>query len=99
MLPFDDKVSPEIIQREFSLSKNAFKRAVGHLLKEGRIGDQRQKDLSEMKNIPAGQIVKRLQGDRKTEWKTGCAAMRHSPFEIYPAPARWRSAVRFLIFF
>ena len=37
VLPFDDKVSPEIIQREFSLSKNAFKRAVGHLLKEGRI--------------------------------------------------------------
>jgi predicted RNA-binding protein (virulence factor B family) len=37
VLPFDDKVSPEIIQTEFSLSKNAFKRAVGHLLKEGRI--------------------------------------------------------------
>ena len=37
VLPFDDKVPPEIIRREFSLSKNAFKRAVGHLLKEGRI--------------------------------------------------------------
>ena len=37
VLPFDDKVSPEIIRREFSLSKNAFKRAVGHLLKEGKI--------------------------------------------------------------
>ncbi len=36
VLPFDDKVSPEIIQREFGLSKNAFKRAVGHLMKEGR---------------------------------------------------------------
>jgi predicted RNA-binding protein (virulence factor B family) len=37
VLPFDDKVSPEIIRREFGLSKNAFKRAVGHLLKTGRI--------------------------------------------------------------
>ena len=37
VLPFNDKVSPEIIQREFGLSKNAFKRAVGRLLKEGRI--------------------------------------------------------------
>lgn len=36
-LPFDDKASPEIIQREFGLSKNAFKRAVGHLLKENKI--------------------------------------------------------------
>ncbi len=36
-LPFNDKVSPEIIREEFSLSKNAFKRAVGHLLKEGKI--------------------------------------------------------------
>lgn len=37
VLPFTDKASPEVIKREFSLSKNAFKRAVGHLLKEGRI--------------------------------------------------------------
>lgn len=37
VLPFNDKVSPEVIKREFGLSKNAFKRAVGHLLKEGRI--------------------------------------------------------------
>ena len=36
VLPFDDRVSPEIIQREFHLSKNAFKRAVGHLMKEGK---------------------------------------------------------------
>jgi predicted RNA-binding protein (virulence factor B family) len=43
VLPFDDKVSPEIIKREFGLSKNAFKRAVGHLMKQGlvRIGDRR----------------------------------------------------------
>lgn len=37
VLPFNDKVSPEIIQREFKMSKNAFKRAVGKLYKEGRI--------------------------------------------------------------
>lgn len=37
VLPFNDRVSPEIIQREFGLSKNAFKRGVGRLLKEGRI--------------------------------------------------------------
>lgn len=37
VLPFNDKASPEVIRREFSLSKNAFKRAVGQLLKEGRI--------------------------------------------------------------
>ena len=37
VLPFDDKASPEVIQREFGLSKNAFKRAVGHLLKEDKI--------------------------------------------------------------
>ena len=37
VLPFDDKVSPEIIKREFGLSKAAFKRAVGHLLKDKKI--------------------------------------------------------------
>jgi len=37
VLPFTDKAKPEIIQREFQMSKNAFKRAVGRLLKEGKI--------------------------------------------------------------
>lgn len=37
VLPFDDKASPEVIKREFGLSKNAFKHAVGHLLKEGKV--------------------------------------------------------------
>ena len=36
-LPFNDKAAPELIKQEFGLSKNAFKRAVGRLLKEGRI--------------------------------------------------------------
>lgn len=34
VLPFNDKASPEVIKRETQLSKNAFKRAVGHLYKE-----------------------------------------------------------------
>lgn len=37
VLPFDDRVSPEIIKREFGLSKNAFKRAVGRLMKQGKV--------------------------------------------------------------
>lgn len=37
VLPFDDRVSPEVIQREFGLSKAAFKRAVGRLMKEGQV--------------------------------------------------------------
>lgn len=37
VLPFNDKVSPEIIKRETCMSKNEFKRAVGNLLKAGRI--------------------------------------------------------------
>ena len=37
VLPFDDKASTEVIKRDFGLSKNAFKRAIGHLLKEGKI--------------------------------------------------------------
>ena len=36
-LPFHDKTSPEIIKREFKISKAAFKRAIGRLLKEGKI--------------------------------------------------------------
>ena len=36
-LPFTDKAAPMIIEREFGLSKNAFKRAVGRLLKAGKI--------------------------------------------------------------
>lgn len=37
VLPFTDKADPDIIKREFHLSKNAFKRAVGHLLKDGKV--------------------------------------------------------------
>ena len=36
-LPFNDKASPEVIRRETQMSKNEFKRAVGSLLKSGKI--------------------------------------------------------------
>lgn len=36
-LPYHDKTDKETIQKEFNLSKNAFKRAVGRLLKEKKI--------------------------------------------------------------
>ncbi len=36
-LPFTDKADPEKIRTEMGMSKNEFKRAVGHLLKEGKI--------------------------------------------------------------
>lgn len=37
VLPFTEKASPAVIDRELGMSKAAFKRAVGRLLKEGRI--------------------------------------------------------------
>ena len=42
VLPFNDRVEPEIIRREFNLSKNAFKRAVGHLLKRRKSRSKRR---------------------------------------------------------
>ena len=36
-LPFNDKAAPEVIKHETGMSKNEFKRAIGRLLKEGRI--------------------------------------------------------------
>lgn len=36
-LPFTDKADPELIKDEFQMSKNAFKRAVGRLLKENKV--------------------------------------------------------------
>ena len=37
VMPFTDRTAPLVIQKEFGLSKNAFKRAVGRLMKEGKI--------------------------------------------------------------
>lgn len=36
-LPFNDKAAPEVIKHETGMSKNEFKRAVGNLLKAGKI--------------------------------------------------------------
>jgi hypothetical protein len=36
-LPFHDKSDPEVIKEQFHMSKNAFKRAIGRLMKEGLI--------------------------------------------------------------
>ncbi|MDE7323469.1 MAG: S1 RNA-binding domain-containing protein [Lachnospiraceae bacterium] len=37
VLPFSDKANPAVIKRETGMSKNEFKRAVGNLLKNGKI--------------------------------------------------------------
>lgn len=47
VLPFGEKVSPEIITREFGMSKAAFKRAIGRLYKQGKVelGENRIKKV------------------------------------------------------
>ena len=37
VLPYNDKASPDIIERDFHMSKAAFKRAVGRLYKSRKI--------------------------------------------------------------
>ena len=37
VLPFTDKADPEMIKSKCHMSKNAFKRAIGHLMKEGAV--------------------------------------------------------------
>lgn len=37
VLPFTDRANPEVIKRETQMSKNEFKRAIGKLLKNGKI--------------------------------------------------------------
>ena len=36
-IPFTDKASPEVISEAMDMSKNEFKRAIGNLLKAGKI--------------------------------------------------------------
>ena len=36
-MPYSDKTASEIIKDKFGFSKAAFKRAVGHLMKEGKV--------------------------------------------------------------
>ncbi len=46
-MPYTDKTSPEVIKAKFNLSKAAFKRALGHLLKENKI--EQKGDLTVLK--------------------------------------------------
>ena len=39
-MPYSDATSPEVIRDKFGISKGAFKRALGHLLKAGRIEER-----------------------------------------------------------
>ena len=59
VLPFTDKADPQIILREFHMSKNAFKRAVGRLLKEGKVRITEKT----IERVEAGK------GDSKGAWK------------------------------
>jgi len=36
-MPYWDKSAPDIIQKKFQMSKGAFKRALGHLMKAGKV--------------------------------------------------------------
>lgn len=36
-LPYHDKSAPDAVKKKFHMSKNAFKRSIGHLLKDGKI--------------------------------------------------------------
>lgn len=39
-MPYSDESSPEVIRDKFQISKAAFKRALGHLMKEGKIEEK-----------------------------------------------------------
>ncbi|MBQ2136511.1 MAG: RNA-binding protein, partial [Selenomonas sp.] len=39
-MPYSDESSPEVIRDKFGISKAAFKRALGHLLREKRIEEK-----------------------------------------------------------
>jgi predicted RNA-binding protein (virulence factor B family) len=39
-MPYSDKTSPEVIMDKFQISKAAFKRALGHLIKEGLVEER-----------------------------------------------------------
>ncbi|MCR5437912.1 hypothetical protein SAMN05216584_11740 [Selenomonas sp. WCT3] len=39
-MPYSDETSPEVIRDKFQISKAAFKRALGHLMREGRVVEE-----------------------------------------------------------
>ncbi len=64
-LPFDDSASPEQIREVFHMSKNAFKRAVGRLLKEGKICLEKGR-ISKRETVP--EETKEEKRPKKTGW-------------------------------
>ena len=51
VMPYDDHTSPEVVKAKFNLSKAAFKRALGHLLKENIIEEKDGKTF--LKDLPS----------------------------------------------
>ncbi len=39
-MPYSDATSPEVIRDKFQISKGAFKRALGHLMKQGLVEER-----------------------------------------------------------
>ena len=39
-MPYSDESSPEVIRDKFQISKAAFKRALGHLVREGMVEER-----------------------------------------------------------
>ena len=60
VLPFNDKASPETIKREFNMSKNEFKRAVGRLYKARRI-EITEKSIRVSEHEKAAHIHEKIQ--------------------------------------
>ena len=58
-MPYSDKSSPEIIQDKFGISKGAFKRALGHLLKEGTIEERDGWTYLRSTPPPLGEVPRR----------------------------------------
>ena len=54
VLPFSEKADPALIRKEMQMSKNEFKRALGRLLKEGkiRIGETKVEEIRREKKKP-----------------------------------------------
>lgn len=87
VLPFDDSASPEQIREMFHMSKNAFKRAVGRLLKEGKIC-LKEGRIEKLESAPegaekadgarAGRMPERSEGARESRMPERAEGVRES---------------------
>ncbi len=87
VLPFDDSASPEQIREMFHMSKNAFKRAVGRLLKEGKIC-LKEGRIEKLESAPegaekadgarAGRMPERSEGARESRGPERSEGVRES---------------------